>query len=92
MKACEKRPVSISDIDKMVETIQRKLQNSLEQEVSSSYIGDLVMELLRDADDVAYVRYASVHRQFKDINTLLNEIEGLVRLKEQLGTDGKKKK
>ena len=66
--------------------------NSLEQEVSSSYIGDLVMELLRDADDVAYVRYASVHRQFKDINTLLNEIEGLVRLKEQLGTDGKKKK
>lgn len=92
MKACEKRPVSISDIDKMVETIQRKLQNSLEQEVSSSYIGDLVMELLRDADDVAYVRYASVHRQFKDINTLLNEIEGLVRLKEQLGTDGKKRK
>ena len=60
--------------------------------MSSSYIGDLVMELLRDADDVAYVRYASVHRQFKDINTLLNEIEELVRLKEQLGTDGKKKK
>lgn len=69
--------------------IQRKVLNSLEQEVSSKYIGELVMEQLRDVDDVAYVRYASVHRQFKDINTLLNEIEELVKLKDQL-SDKKK--
>ena len=76
-------------IDKMVADIQRKLLNSLEQEVSSKYIGELVMEQLRDVDDVAYVRYASVHRQFKDINTLLTEIEELVKLKDQL-SDKKK--
>ena len=90
MKACEKRPISMTAIDKMVTDIQRKLLNSLEQEVSSKYIGELVMEQLREVDDVAYVRYASVHRQFKDINTLLNEIEELVKLKDQL-SDGKKK-
>lgn len=73
----------------MVTEIQRKVLNSLEQEVSSKYIGELVMEQLRDVDDVAYVRYASVHRQFKDINTLLNEIEELVKLKDQL-SDKKK--
>lgn len=84
MKACEKRPISMTAIDKMVTEIQRKVLNSLEQEVSSSYIGDLVMEQLREIDDVAYVRYASVHRQFKDINTLLNEIEELVKLKDNL--------
>lgn len=84
MKACEKRPISMTTIDKMVTDIQRKVLNSLEQEVSSSFIGDLVMEQLRDIDDVAYVRYASVHRQFKDINTLLNEIEELVKLKDNL--------
>lgn len=89
MKACEKRPISMTAIDKMVADIQRKLLNSLEQEVSSKYIGELVMEQLRDVDDVAYVRYASVHRQFKDINTLLTEIEELVKLKDQL-SDKKK--
>ena len=89
MKACEKRPISMTAIDKMVTDIQRKILNSLEQEVSSKYIGELVMEQLREADDVAYVRYASVHRQFKDINTLLNEIEELVKLKDQL-SDKKK--
>ena len=89
MKACEKRPISMTAIDKMVTDIHRKLLNSLEQEVSSKYIGELVMEQLRQVDDVAYVRYASVHRQFKDINTLLNEIEELVKLKDQL-SDKKK--
>ena len=89
LKACEKRPISMTAIDKMVTEIQRKILNSLEQEVSSKYIGELVMEQLRGVDDVAYVRYASVHRQFKDINTLLNEIEELVKLKDQL-SEGKK--
>ncbi len=92
MKACEKRPVSLNEIDSMVHAVERKLQNSMEQEFPTSTIGDIVMELLREVDEVAYVRYASVHRQFKDINTLLNEIEELVRLKDQLGKDNKGKK
>ncbi len=79
MKACEKRPISMSVIDKLVDEIQREVNNCLEQEVSSSYIGDLVMEKLKDVDEVAYVRYASVHRQFRDINSLLDEIELLVK-------------
>ena len=80
-KACEKRPISMTNIDKLVGDIQRTVLNSLDQEVPSTYIGDLVMEGLKGIDEVAYVRYASVHRQFRDINTLLDEIEGLVKLK-----------
>ncbi len=92
MKACEKRPISMTAIDRLVTDIQRKILNSLDQEVASDYIGDLVMEGLKEIDEVAYVRYASVHRQFKDINTLLEEIEGLVKLKETLSSDTKPKK
>ena len=92
MKACEKRPISMNDIDKLVQDIQRDVINSLEPEVKSDFIGDLVMEGLKKLDDVAYVRYASVHRQFKDINTLLEEIESLVSLKESLTKDDNKKK
>ncbi len=84
MKACEKRPISMSAIDRLVGDIQRKVLNSLDQEISSTYIGDLVMEGLKSIDEVAYVRYASVHRQFKDIDTLLDEIENLVKLRESL--------
>ena len=64
--------------------IQRKVLNSLDQEISSTALGDMVMEGLKGIDEVAYVRYASVHRQFKDINTLLDEIESLVKLKEEM--------
>lgn len=81
MKSCEKRPISMTSIDKLVGDIQRTVLNSLDQEVPSTYIGDLVMEGLKNIDEVAYVRYASVHRQFRDINTLLDEIESLVKLK-----------
>ena len=81
----------MSAIEKLLTEIQRKIMNSLEQEVSSTHIGELVMEGLKDVDEVAYVRYASVHRQFKDINTLLNEIEGLVKLKDSLGATEQKK-
>lgn len=87
MKACEKRPISIVAINHLVEDIQRTVLNTLEQEVSSTYIGDLVMEGLKNIDEVAYVRYASVHRQFKDINTLLDEIEHLVN-KDSTPRDG----
>lgn len=92
MKSCEKRPISMTAIDKLITDIQRKILNSLEQEVSSTHIGELVMEGLKEVDEVAYVRYASVHRQFKDINTLLNEIEGLVKLKDTLASFDQKKK
>ena len=92
MKACEKRPISMNDIDRLVQDVQRDVINSLESEVTSDFIGDLVMEGLKKLDDVAYVRYASVHRQFKDINTLLEEIESLVSLKESLTKEGTKKK
>ena len=84
MKACEKRSISMTAIDKMVTDIQRKILNSLDQEVSSKYIGELVMEQLREADDVAYVRYGWGHIQFKDVNPLVNGAEELVKLKDQL--------
>lgn len=78
IKACEKRPVSMAKIDKLVSDIEKQVNNTLAQEISSKKVGDMVMNGLKALDDVAYVRYASVHRQFKDINTLLEEIEKLV--------------
>ena len=77
LKACEKRPVSMVDIDRIIDDIEKKIHNSLVQEISSTEIGDMVMDALRNLDEVAYVRFASVHRQFKDINTLFEEIERL---------------
>ena len=67
------------------------MHNSLEQEINSNQIGDYVMDALKEVDEVAYVRFASVHRQFKDINTLLSEIETLVKLKESLEQPKNKK-
>ncbi|MBQ4072597.1 MAG: transcriptional repressor NrdR [Clostridia bacterium] len=78
IKACEKRPVSMAKIDKLVSDIEKQVNNTLAQEISSKKVGDMVMNGLKGLDEVAYVRYASVHRQFKDINTLLEEIEKLV--------------
>lgn len=78
VKACEKRPVSMYEIDNLVTEIQQKILNSLEQEVSSEKIGEMVMDGLKKIDEVAYVRFASVYRQFKDISTFLAEIEQLV--------------
>ena len=83
MKACEKRPVPMAKIDKLVMSVERQIHNSLAQEITSKQIGNMVMEGLKELDDVAYVRFASVHREFKDINTLLNEIETLVKDKKK---------
>jgi transcriptional repressor NrdR len=82
LKACEKRPVPISKIDNLVGDIEKAIYNSLEGEISTKEIGDMVMSGLKDIDDVAYVRFASVHRQFKDILTLLSEIEDIVKTKD----------
>ncbi len=78
LRACEKRPVSIDQIEKVVTEIETELQNSLDREVTSVHIGELVMEKLKELDEVAYVRFASVYRQFKDINTFMDELTKLL--------------
>ena len=78
LRACEKRPVSIDTLDNMIDEIETTLQNSLDREVSSENIGQLVMEKLKKIDEVAYVRFASVYRQFKDINTFMRELNKLL--------------
>lgn len=82
IKACEKRPVTSFQIDKMVDNIEKKIHNYLTQEISSTEIGEMVMEELKNVDEVAYVRFASVYRQFKDIDhfvTFLNEFEKMLK-------------
>lgn len=79
IKACEKRPVSLDKLEGSVAEIERSLKNSLKREVTTAEIGEMVMERLKELDEVAYVRFASVYREFKDINTFLNEIERLLR-------------
>lgn len=78
LRACEKRPVSIDQIEKVVTDIETELQNSLDREVTSVHIGELVMDRLKGLDEVAYVRFASVYRQFKDINTFMDELTKLL--------------
>ena len=78
LRACEKRPVSIDTLDNMIDEIETTLQNSLDREVSSEKIGQLVMEKLKKIDEVAYVRFASVYHQFKDINTFMRELNKLL--------------
>ena len=78
IKSCEKRPVSLNKIDEMVSNITKKVYNSMEQEVSSKKIGELVMEELKKVDEVAYVRYASVYRSFKDISSFMEELQKLM--------------
>lgn len=78
LRACEKRPVSIDMLDKMIDDIETIIQNSLDREVSSEKIGELVMDKLKKIDEVAYVRFASVYRQFKDINTFMTELSKLL--------------
>ncbi|MCH5142772.1 MAG: transcriptional repressor NrdR [Clostridiales bacterium] len=78
IKSCEKRPVSLNTIDEMVSNITKKVYNSMEQEVSSKRIGELVMDELKKVDEVAYVRYASVYRSFKDISSFMEELQKLM--------------
>ena len=78
LRACEKRPVSIDTLDNIIDEIVVLIQNSLDREVSSEKIGELVMEKLKKVDEVAYVRFASVYRQFKDINSFMNELNELL--------------
>ena len=77
-KACEKRPVSIADMELLVDNVVREVFNSLEQEVKSEAIGEMVMSRLKDLDEVAYVRFASVYRQFKDIDSFKRELDKIL--------------
>ena len=78
LKACEKRSVPMATLERIADEIEQSLQNEMEREVSSAEIGELVMERLRTVDEVAYVRFASVYRQFKDINTFMAELNKLL--------------
>lgn len=81
IRACEKRPVSFEAMEKMVDEIEQILQNEMNREVPSAQIGEMVMDRLKDVDEVAYVRFASVYRQFKDISTFMNELNKLLQEK-----------
>lgn len=82
VKSCEKRPVSMADIDKLVSEIEKKVYNSMEEEISSKVIGEYVMEGLKNLDEVSYIRFASVYKKFKDITTFfdfVNEFETMLK-------------
>lgn len=81
LRACANRPVSLETLQGVVDDIETKLQSSLDREVSSKYIGELAMEKLKSIDEVSYVRFASVYRQFKDINSFMEELSKLLKEK-----------
>lgn len=81
LKACEKRSVSLSTLENLVNEVEQALQNSMEREVSSAQIGTLVMQKLKQVDEVAYVRFASVYRQFKDLNAFMEELNSILQEK-----------
>ncbi|MBU6080189.1 MULTISPECIES: transcriptional regulator NrdR [Allobacillus] len=78
LKACEKRPVSVEQVEKIAFDVERELRNQGNSEVMSNDIGEMIMERLADVDEVAYVRFASVYRQFKDINVFMNELNEMI--------------
>ena len=78
IRACEKRPVPLAELEKIADEIEQDLQNSMEREISTAHIGEQVMNRLKKVDEVAYVRFASVYRQFKDIDTFMSELSKLL--------------
>ena len=81
IRACEKRPVPLAELEKIAEEIEQTLQNEMDREIPSARIGELVMDRLKQVDEVAYVRFASVYRQFKDISTFMAELNKLLEEK-----------
>lgn len=84
IRACEKRPVSLTDIQLIVNDMEKTLQNEMEKEVPTERIGAMVMDALKDLDEVAYVRFASVYREFKDLNTFMEELKKILHEKEHM--------
>jgi len=81
IKACEKRPISMNQMEQIADDIEKELKNRMENEVGSEQIGEMLMDSLRDLDEVAYVRFASVYRQFKDVNSFMDELDKLLKKK-----------
>jgi len=79
LKACEKRPVALQDIEKIVDFVEKTLYNEMDKEVSSLKIGEMILKRLKDLDEVAYVRFASVYRQFRDVSEFSDELKALLR-------------
>lgn len=79
LRACEKRPVSIEQLEKLVDEIEIQILNTLKREITTQEIGEMVMSQLKELDEVAYVRFASVYRQFRDINTFMDELHKLLK-------------
>ncbi len=78
VRACEKRPVPLGQLEAITNSVEAELQNAFEREITTSEIGEIIMARLKDVDEVAYVRFASVYRQFKDINTFMDELTKLL--------------
>mgnify|MGYP002537542912 CR=1 FL=1 len=78
VRACEKRPVTLSQLESIADDIEQELQSALEREITTEQVGEMVMKRLKDVDEVAYVRFASVYRQFKDIDTFMQELTKLL--------------
>ncbi|MBO5975953.1 MAG: transcriptional repressor NrdR, partial [Oscillospiraceae bacterium] len=78
LRACEKRPITMAQIESIADDIEQELRGALESEIQSDQIGSMVMDRLKDMDEVAYVRFASVYRSFKDINTFMDELTKLL--------------
>jgi transcriptional repressor NrdR len=89
--ACQKRPVSVEALDEIVDNVEKKVQEDGEKEIKSSTIGETVMQELHNLDEIAYVRFASVYRSFKDINEFMNELKDLLNGEETQMIKGKKK-
>lgn len=85
MKSCNKRPITMKQVQNLVDDIESVLMNASEKEIESKRIGELVMDRLKELDEVSYVRFASVYRQFKDINTFVDELEKLIHEKKVQG-------
>lgn len=79
MKACEKRPVSSDQVESIVTYVENQIQNSAKREISTNEIGEMVMQQLKEIDEVAYVRFASVYRQFKDVNSFMEELQDMLK-------------
>lgn len=83
IRSCEKRPVSLKEIEELVDGIEKQIYNMMEREISTELIGNLVIDKIKDLDEVAYVRFASVYREFKDINTFMDEVKKILSEKPQ---------
>jgi len=83
IKACEKRPVSLKDIEEIVDDVEKEVYNSMEKEITTELIGELIMDRIKQLDEVAYVRFASVYREFKDVNSFIGELKKLLDEKDK---------